>query len=209
MSIKGELKKIRLKLLGPHLKDYQSALDHKKEILDIITKARLDPEDTYECDVESPSPWSLQGSSPYIRYDDANYIYTTTKNSETGENTFQDMPTGPWTINSVIFKVETYCVNGNKTGKLRVWDNSASGYVDYDLLFPKNAWAEQSIDVSSIITTEAEVNALKVIIKSANSTNEQRVDYVWVVVNYSAVAAGQPYISRVQNIYGMRTHGGW
>lgn len=35
------------------------------------------------------------------------------------------------------------------------------------------------------------------------------VDYIEVTVYYTEAAAGQPYVSRVQNVSGMRTYGGW
>lgn len=190
------------KMRKDELEDLKQAYIHRQEIFKLICQARQlysnsvkvlagDPTDYYNADSCVVGEWAGTGTSPYVDAEDhpTNYI-SAAKGKTSGDIGFENMPANGWSISEVIIEIDWWSDYGStKSGEVYVWDNSASAYVEY-LAIPipgskPSDGVYQTIDVSSIITTEAEVNALKIYIVSENTTATYYCDHCRLKVTYS------------------------
>ena len=72
-----------------------------------------------------------------------------------------------------------------------------------------SSWDWFSIDVSATLDSWGKIEAAEMYVRKRNNRERVDLDMAHLQVDYTAAAAGQPTVLRFQNIYGMRTFGGW
>jgi len=153
--------------------------------------------------------WTRVGTTPYLDAQDqpSHYVHNAVKKAEIGDFTFANTAHSADTLNSVTLYVYARKV-GPPTLDIFLWNGTSwtdSGLaVDVDGL-----WSWEFVDVSAILDTWAKVDGAKMYIKQPNDIDQSEVDAAYLLINYTVAGVGQPYISRVQNVYGMRNMGGW
>jgi Fe-S-cluster containining protein len=129
--------------------------------------------------------WSETGTTPFLDSQDYpdNYISTSSKQVEHGDFSFANTVIGAGTINSVHLYIYAYYSVARRLG-CWIWDDSASDWVDLGVTVSTQQW--YNIDISSYITTWAEIDAFKLFVKSFNSTANAIVDAAYILVDYTA-----------------------
>jgi len=128
---------------------------------------------------DSTGAWSTTGSPPYINTQDEpnNYIYSTSRNADSGVYSFPASGHSSETINSVTLYIYAY---GQATSNFEaILSSSATG-----LGPPAGSWQWVSIDVSSILTTWAQIDAATVYFDRPNTANDAGVDCCYLLVDY-------------------------
>jgi len=138
--------------------------------------------------------WTKVGASPYLSVQDqpANYGYSSTNLGEWSEFTFADLAGVP-EINSVTFYL--YCDPNGEMINVYIWDSGAVGWVNVGSFSAVSGWAWRSIDVSSTLTTDEEIDNAKVYFTSQKVgpkfENPVQVDCAYLYVDYTS--AGEEY----------------
>ena len=128
---------------------------------------------------DSTGAWTTVGSAPYLSAQDqpSNYIHSNSRNANSGVFSFPASGKSTETINSVTLYV--YCVHGGATSDFEAYIGAtATG------LNPGASWGWVSIDVSSILTTWAQIDAATVYFDKPNTTNDPSVDACYLLVDY-------------------------
>jgi len=147
--------------------------------------------------------WTTVGSTPYLDVQDqpSNYGYTSTNLAEWSEFSFADLSGSP-TVNSVSIYV--YCEPNAEEIIVNVYDAGVPGYVAAGS-FTDSGWGWRSIDISTTLTTDAEVDAAKVYFEAkkvgAKFDNPANVDCAYLYVDYSAGA--QSYEFQLNQSYSL------
>jgi len=147
--------------------------------------------DTYNLISED---WITVGSAPYLDTQDqpTNYGYTSGNLDVWEEFTFADL-SGSTGINSV--NISVYCDVTTETITVYIWD---SGAVAWSLAgtLSGSGWAWRSLDISTILTTEVEINNAKIYFKAqkdgAKFDNPVSIDSARLGIGYTS-AGGETY----------------
>ena len=154
--------------------------------------------------------WTRVGTTPYLDAQDqpSHYVHNAVKKAEIGDFTFADTARPHTdTLNSVTLYAYSRKI-GPPTLDFYLWDGT--GWTDTGLACDVSGlWSWESVNVSAILDTWAKVDGAKLYIKQPNDEDQAEVDAVYLLIDYTATGVGHPYISRVQNVSGMRTVGGW
>lgn len=148
--------------------------------------------------------WQEIGVSPWLNVQDqpTNYLNSTAGSQLHGNFTFADLPS---TVLSII-NVTLY-VYGQGAGlfKTRVYMDKGAGWtLKFDAILPAS-WAWATVDVSSFLTTVAEVNSVVAYLDAyTGGAYGQKVDAMYLLVYYNT--HGSPSASMI-GVTGNRTSG--
>jgi hypothetical protein len=131
---------------------------------------------------DSTGAWDTIGSPPYLGAQDqpSNYIEDNDRNNDSGVFSFPASGKTSETINSVTLYMYAFAVAAA--------DFEAILGVTPTGLNPPTSWGWVNIDVSSILTTWAQIDAATVFFDRSNTTNLAGVDACYLLVDYSAGA---------------------
>lgn len=128
---------------------------------------------------DSTGTWSTTGSPPYLSTQDqpSNYIYSTSRNANSGVYSFQGTSeTG--TINSVTLYFYAYGVATSNFEAILSGSGTGLGP-------PAGSWTWRSVDVSSILTSWAQINAATIYFDRPNTDNDAGVDACYLLIDYT------------------------
>jgi hypothetical protein len=132
--------------------------------------------------------WTETGTTPFLSSGDASYVSTATKKAEHGDFSFADFTEAAATITAVNMYVR--CLgDALKTMQVFVsedggttWDSGGSPYT----ITPPSSAGEQTIDVSSTLTTWTHMDNAEIYIKNSNQdTQTLTVYHARLVVTFS------------------------
>lgn len=131
---------------------------------------------------DSAGVWTTVGPTPYIdtQNQPTAYVYSIGRNSLSGVFSFQTTgQTG--TITSVTLYIYAYGVASGDFEAILGATGTGLG--------PPTSWGWVSIDVSTILTSWAEINAATAFFDRPNTQNEAGVDACYLLVEYGAGGA--------------------
>jgi len=126
---------------------------------------------------QSTGAWNTTGSTPYLDAQDqpTNYIYSTGRNADSGVYLF-DTTSETGTITSVTLYIYAYGVASSNFTSILSGSDTGLG--------PPASWGWVNVDVSSILTTWAQINAATIYFDRPNTTNDAGVDAAYLYVVY-------------------------
>lgn len=148
--------------------------------------------------------WTRVGASPYLDVQDqpTNYVHTAVKKAEIGDFTFANTTHSADTLNSVALYAYSRKV-GPPTADFMIWNGTS--WVDTGLAQDVDGlWSWESVAVASL-DTWAKVDGAKLYLRQPNDEDQTEVDAAYLLCTYTAAGVGQPYISRVQYVQGMKS----
>ena len=127
---------------------------------------------------DSTGAWTTVGSAPYLGIQDqpTNYIYSTTRNSNSGVYSFTNSGKTSETITSVYLYIYAYGVASSNFTTILNATNTGLGC--------PTSWGWVNVNVSSILTTWAEIDAVTMYFDRPNTTNNAGVDAAYLYVTY-------------------------
>ena len=127
---------------------------------------------------DSTGAWTTAGTAPYLDAQDqpTNYIHDTDRNHDSGVYSFEST-TETGTINSVTLYIYAYGVSSSDF-------TTFVGATDTGL-GPPTSWGWVNVDVSSILTTWAQINAATIYFDRVNTTNDAGVDAAYLYIDYA------------------------
>lgn len=132
--------------------------------------------------------WDKTGASPYLSTQNqpTDYVSDTGRNNNCGYFGFQtSSETG--TINSVTLYMYADAVAANDFEAYI--NDTATG------LNPPTSWGWVNVDVSSILTSWAEINAATLLLDRSNTTNLASCDAAYLEIDYDPPASVEVYVT--------------
>lgn len=128
--------------------------------------------------IATSTGWTRVGTSPYLgtQNQPTDYIYSVSRNANSDTFNFADS-SDLGTINSVTLYIYAYGVAETNFDTFINSTNTGLG--------PPTSWGWVSVDVSSILTTWAEINAATMYFDRANTADNAGVDCAYLLVNYT------------------------
>lgn len=136
--------------------------------------------------------WTRVGASPYLDVQDqpTNRIYTNTDNDVIGDFTFEDVPAEGWSGGTPI-TLYIFCVQEgtDETVDVEIWDGAswqAAGTITPNPV----TFSYKTLDVSSILNSEAKLNAAKVrfTYHKSGAAHNVHIDYAYLYLPCFPVA---------------------